>query len=91
MYLWDAALARQVKEEEQAWVRSYSTTRDALIGVENMRGGGKPEVPDYVKPRLKAVPPPQPMDLETQLQGLAMLYPKNVDLGPAVSGESRAG
>jgi len=92
MYLWDASVVRRKQEEEAAWVRSYSTTRDALIGVENMRGGGRAEVPGYVKPYLKSVPtaPAQPiMDLEAQLQGLALLYPDNVDLG--VSGESRAG
>jgi len=70
-------------------VLSYTTVRDALIGVENMKAGGKAEVPSYVKPYLAALPPATPMDLESQLKNLSVLYPNNVNL--ETDGESRAG
>jgi hypothetical protein len=86
MYLWDAGLERSRKEEEGAWVRAYTTTRDALVSVEEMKHSGKPSVPDYVKPHLPARTEIRPMNIDDQLRGLAQLFPDNVDLG-----ESRAG
>lgn len=85
MYLWDAGLERRQAEESSAWVRAYTTTRDALIGVEEMRGGGKAFVPEYVKPHLAPPTVPTTASLETQLKSLAVIFPNNIDLG-----ESRA-
>ena len=88
MYLWDAGMERVKKEEEGRWLRGYTTTRDAIISVEEAKAGMKAKPPDYAKPHLiKPEQPAQtPAQLEAQLSSLAVLYPRNIDIGAPRAG-----
>src|SRR6188768_3538790 len=44
MYLWESGVERQRMEQEAKWVMGYTTTRDALIAIEEMKAGKKAQM-----------------------------------------------
>ncbi len=92
MYLWESGVERQRMEQEAKWVMGYTTTRDALIAIEEMKAGKKAQMPSYVKPHIAPPAELKPENLDAQLQGLALMFPDNIDLGTSngvTHGESR--